>query len=86
VLIAAATSPAPSSGLRPTWSDKGANTISAVAVPTAYAANSSVVVTAPKRSYPAVIAQQRIVVRVRVQHVYGRIVAGGRRPIGDPGA
>ena len=32
--------------------------------------------------YPAVIAQQRIVVRLQVQRVYGLIVTGGRRPSG----
>jgi PPOX class probable F420-dependent enzyme len=36
--------------------------------------------------YPAVITQQRIVVRVHVQRVYGLIVTGGRRPISNPGA
>ena len=36
--------------------------------------------------YPAVIAQQRIVVRLQVQRVYGLIVTGGRRPVGHAGA
>jgi PPOX class probable F420-dependent enzyme len=32
--------------------------------------------------YPGLIAQQRIVVRVHVQRVYGLVAPGGRRPIG----
>jgi PPOX class probable F420-dependent enzyme len=33
--------------------------------------------------YPALIAQQRIVVRLQIERVYGLIVTGARRPIAD---